>query len=251
MISLVMAVRDALAWTRRAIDSIARHTPGPFELVVVDNGSGPETGAYLRETPARVLRNEENLGCATAWNQGIAAARGELVCLVNSDVEVPSGWLERLVQFHRAHTFAWVSPAIREGPLDYDLEELNQAVRARFAGRYFADEFRGMVLLSRRDLYDRLGGFDEAFARAKYEDEDMFWRLRRAGLRAAVTLDVVVHHHGSRSVREERARAPGFEHINKRYFDQKWRSERGRRKGWKLRLTTRRLVWRLRGGPGY
>lgn len=108
-----------------------------------------------------------------------------------------------------------------------------------------------MVLLSRRDLYDRLGGFDEAFARAKYEDEDMFWRLRRAGLRAAVTLDVVVHHHGSRSVREERARAPGFEHINKRHFDQKWRGERERRKGWKLRLTTRRLVWRLRGGPGY
>jgi GT2 family glycosyltransferase len=251
MISLVMAVRDALPWTRRAIDSIARHTRDPFELIVVDNDSGPETGAYLRETGATVLRNEENRGCAAAWNQGIAAARGELVCLVNSDIEVPARWLARLAAFHRAHSFAWVSPAIREGPLDYDLEALNRQVQARFGHRYFPDEFRGMVLFSRRDLYDRVGGFDEAFARAKYEDEDMFWRLRQAGLGAAVTLDVVVHHHGSRTVREERPRAPGFETVNKRYFDRKWRGVRGRRKGWKLWLAARQLLWQLRGGPSY
>jgi GT2 family glycosyltransferase len=251
MISLVMAVRDALPWTRRAIDSIARHTGDPFELIVVDNGSGAETGAYLRGTGARVLRNDDNRGCAAAWNQGIAAARGGHVCLVNSDVEVPAGWLERLARFHRAHPFAWVSPAIREGPLDYDLEALNRLARARFAHRYFADEFRGMVLFSRRDLYDHVGGFDEAFEHAKYEDEDMFWRLRRVGLRAAVTLGVVVHHHGSRTVREERPRAPGFEAVNKRYFDQKWRGERPRRKGRKLRMAVRRLLWRLRGGPRY
>lgn len=251
MISLVMAVRDALPWTRRAIDSIARHTRDPFELIVVDNDSGPETAAYLQGTGMRVLRNEENRGCAAAWNQGIAAARGQIVCLVNSDIEVPAGWLERLASFHRSHSFAWVSPAIREGPLDYDLEALNRGVQARFGRRYFPDEFRGMVLLSRRDLYERVGGFDEAFARAKYEDEDMFWRLRQAGLRAAVTLDVVVHHHGSRTVRQERPRAPGFESANKIYFDRKWRAGRGRRKGWKLRLAARHLLWQLRGGPTY
>ena len=50
MISLVMAVRDALPWARRAIDSVARQTTEPFELIIVDNGSGPETSAYLRQT---------------------------------------------------------------------------------------------------------------------------------------------------------------------------------------------------------
>jgi GT2 family glycosyltransferase len=144
-----------------------------------------------------------------------------------------------------------VSPAIREGSLDYDLEALNRLVRARFGQRYFPDEFRGMVLFSRRDLYERVGGFDEAFARAKYEDEDMFWRLRQAGLRAAVTLAVVVHHYGSRTVREERRHAPGFEAVNKRYFDRKWRDERRRRKVRKLKLAARHLLWRLRGGPNY
>jgi len=231
----------------------AASDPGrpPFELIVVDNASGAETQAYLRGTGARVVRNEENRGCAAAWNQGIALERGELLCLVNSDIEVPARWLERLTAFHRMHSFAWVSPAIREGLLDYDLEALNRKVQSRFGRRFFVDEFRGMVLLSRRDLYDRVGGFDEGFARAKYEDEDMFWRLRKAGLRSAVTLDVVVHHHGSRSVREERSRTPGFESVNKVYFDRKWRSERTRRKTWKVRLAARRLLWQLRRGPSY
>jgi len=79
----------------------------------------------------------------------------------------------------------------------------------------------------------------------------MFWRLRRAGLRAAVTLHVVVHHHGSRTVREERPRTPGFEALNKRYFDRKWRTERRHRKAWKLKLAVRRFLWQLRGAPRY
>ena len=61
-------------------------------------------------------------------------------------------------------------------------------------------------------------------------------RLRRAGLQAAVTLGVVVHRHGSRTVREERPRAPGFEAVNMRDFDRKGRGARGHRKGWKRRL---------------
>jgi GT2 family glycosyltransferase len=227
-----MAVHDGLAWTRRPLESIARHTGGPYEVVVADNGSGPETCEYLRATGARVFRNEVNRGCAAAWNQRVAAPRGTHVCLVNSDVEGPAGRLDRPVAFHRAHRFAWVSPAIREGPLDSDLEALNRRVRARAGHRCFPDEFRGMVLFSRRDLYDAVGGFDEGFAFAK--DEDMAWRLRPSGPRAAVTLSVVVHHHGRRTVRAERRRVPDFEARSTRYFDQQWRAARLRRKGWKL-----------------
>jgi hypothetical protein len=66
-----------------------------------------------------------------------------------------------------------------------------------------------------------------------------------------VTLGVVVHRHGSRTVREERPRAPGFEAVNMRDFDRKGRGTRGRRKGWKRRLAARHLLWRLRNEPRY
>lgn len=252
MISIVMAVRDGLTWTRRAIDSIARHRSVPYELIVVDNGSGTETREYLRGVTARVIRNDENRGCAAAWNQGVGAARGTHVCLVNNDVEVPAGWLDRLAAFHAAHGFAWVSPAIREGPLDYDLDGLNQRAWRQFGLRRFhRNEFRGMILYAHRDLYARLGRFDERFAYAKYEDEDMFWRLRGAGLEAAIMLGLVVHHYGSRTVREQRRQVPGFEATNKRYFDEKWRATRHHRKARKVQLAARHLVWRLRGEAPY
>jgi hypothetical protein len=60
-----------------------------------------------------------------------------------------------------------------------------------------------------------------------------------------------VHHHGRRTGRQERSRAPGFEAANKRHFDRKWRGERLRRMGWTLRLAGRHVLWRLRGGPSY
>jgi len=252
VISIVMAVRDGLTWTRRAIDSLTRDRGVARELIVVDNGSAPETRDYLSRTEARVIRNEDNRGCAAAWNQGVAAARGDHVCLVNNDVEVPAGWLDRLAGFHAAHRFAWVSPAIREGPLDYDLDELNQRAWQRFGLRHYQrDEFRGMVLFAHRDLYARMGCFDERFAYAKYEDEDMFWRLRGAGLEAVVMLGVVVHHYGSRTVREQRRQVPGFELSNKRYFDEKWQATRALRKARKVRLAARHLAWRLRGEAPY
>lgn len=251
MTSIVMAVRDARVWVQRALESIARHTDGAFEVVVVDNGSAPDTQRYLRSTGVRVLRNDENRGCAAAWNQGIAAARGSYICLVNSDIEVPAGWLDRLVGFHRVHPFAWVSPAVREGPLDYNLDAWNRHIRDRFGDRFLPGEYRGAALLSRRDLYEAVGGFDERFAHGKYEDEDMFWRLRNAGYRTAVTLAVVVHHHGSKTIQEERRRAPGFETRNKLYFDGKWRRQYLRRKSRKIQLAARHLSWRLRHGLTY
>jgi GT2 family glycosyltransferase len=251
LVSVIIPVRDQPECVRRALESIARHTGSASELVVVDNASGPETRELLCASGARVVRNERNLGCAAAWNQGLRLARGERVCLVNSDVVVPAGWLERLDAFHASHRFAWVSPAVREGPLDYDLEAFNRSVRARFGNRHFPGEFRGMVLFSRRDLYERVGRFDEGYECAKYEDEDMFWRLRRAGLDVAVTAAVVVHHYGSVTIRTERRRSPGFEIRNKAYFDDKWRTQRYRRRRRKLHLAARHLYYRLRHGFTY
>ena len=96
-VSIVMAVKDNLEWTRKGIESIRANTSHPYELITVDNGSQPETTEYLAAASDQFIRNDENLGCSGAWNQGIRAARMPLVCIVNNDIEVPTGWLERLV----------------------------------------------------------------------------------------------------------------------------------------------------------
>ena len=80
-------------------------TPAPYELIVIDNGSTDGTPAYLnslseRPGPERVavIRNAQNRGYPAGVNQGLGAARGTHIVLLNNDVVVTPGWLDRLVR---------------------------------------------------------------------------------------------------------------------------------------------------------
>src|SRR5262249_47664396 len=91
--------------TRLCLESVLAHTHRPYELVLIDNGSTDGTGEYLESMKARpgpdrvvVVRNETNVGYPAGVNQGLAAARGEYVVLLNNDVVVTPGWLDRLVR---------------------------------------------------------------------------------------------------------------------------------------------------------
>jgi GT2 family glycosyltransferase len=73
----------------------------PVEIIVVDNASTDGTPDAIREQFPNVLlvRNNANLGFAKANNIGMSRSRGKYVCLVNSDVVVPPGCLERMVGY--------------------------------------------------------------------------------------------------------------------------------------------------------
>jgi len=77
----------------------------PMEIIVVDNASTDGTPEAIRERFPHVLlvRNDANFGFARANNIGIARSRGEYVCLVNSDVVVPAGCLDKMVQYLALH----------------------------------------------------------------------------------------------------------------------------------------------------
>jgi hypothetical protein len=101
--SLVVLCCNEADVTRLCLESVLAHTRAPYELVVVDNGSDDDTPAVLaaaarRAGPDRVtvVRNARNLGYPAGVNQGLALARGESVVLLNNDVVVTPGWLDRL-----------------------------------------------------------------------------------------------------------------------------------------------------------
>ena len=85
-------------WNRRellraALASLARQMGAEFETIVVDNGSTDGSAEMTeREFGWRVIRNRENRGFCAANNQGIAAARGEFIALLNNDAEAEPGW---------------------------------------------------------------------------------------------------------------------------------------------------------------
>ncbi|AMV24175.1 putative S-adenosylmethionine-dependent methyltransferase [Gemmata sp. SH-PL17] len=100
--SVVIPTHNQLHFTRRCVDGIRLLTDEPYELVFVDNGSADGTPEYLRALAAadprvRVVLNPDNRGFPVACNQGIRAAAGAQVLLLNNDTVPTTGWLARLL----------------------------------------------------------------------------------------------------------------------------------------------------------
>ena len=95
--SIIMPCWSQLTFTRQCIAALKRHTRRPWELIAVDNGSTDGTGSYLAgvqdgaSVPVTVITNPTNRGFPAAVNQGLKAARGEYLVLLNNDVVVTDG----------------------------------------------------------------------------------------------------------------------------------------------------------------
>src|ERR1700692_947232 len=76
---------------------LQRQTRPPGEILVVDNGSRDESVAVAERAGARGIKLGENRGFCRAGNEGIRAATGDWIAILNNDVEVPENWLETLL----------------------------------------------------------------------------------------------------------------------------------------------------------
>ncbi len=195
-VSLVIPVYNQLLHTMQCLESILRQPDKVDEIIVVDNASTDGTPDYLKGMDTvTVIRNATNLGCAKVWNQGIKTSRGEVVGILSNDVVVTSGWLPSLLRFMEETGHGIVSPAMREGPLDYELDKYAAAFTAACETATRAG-FLGPCMLVRREVFDQIGLFDERFSYGGCEDVDFLWRAERAGITVGVTGSAFIHRFG-------------------------------------------------------
>lgn len=213
LVSIVMLSWNAPEYTKLALESIRRHTAGEYEIIIVDNGSKPETVEWLRTLQdVRVIYNRFNRGYAGGNNQAIAAARGEYVVLLNNDVVVTEGWLDGLLAaFDRIPRLGVSAPRSNRIAGDQitadatyaNLDEMREYAatrRSRFSGEgYLTDRAIGLCLCIDRRVIEEVGGIDERFGAGNFEDDDFCLRVRGAGYRIFVCDDVFIHHFGSQT----------------------------------------------------
>jgi GT2 family glycosyltransferase len=244
--SILVLCCNELPYTQLCLESVLRHTRPPYELVLVDNGSTDGTPAYLDEVRRRpgpervvVLRNETNRGFPAGCNQALAEARGQYLVLLNNDTVVSAGWLDGLVAWSlhdwpavglvgAVSNYAPPPQQVEAGYADLDgLPAFAARRRREFARRAVqVERLTGFCLLVRREVLERIGGFDERFGLGFFDDDDLCVRAREAGFGLLVALDVYVHHFGSRTFRSlgldcERQLRESFEQ-----FRDKWGAER-------------------------
>lgn len=239
--SVIVVTYNNLVFNRLCLESVILNTSGPaYELVVVDNGSTDGTAEYLEGLAAlhpavRVLRNSENRGFGPAANQGLAAARGDVLVLLNNDTIVTPGWLGRFSPYLDDPAMGLIGAvtnrAANEAQVETAYETYGELLafadsRARtHAGRTFPLTRLVMFCAAmRRETYRRIGGFDERFAVALFEDDDYVMRVRQAALEIACAEDVFVHHFGQASIGHlgpSREYGALFD-ANRRRFEEKW-----------------------------
>lgn len=212
--SVVVPVWNGRRWLPGLLESLRRQSLEPLEVIAVDNGSQDGSREWLAEhaPEVRVLAQGTNTGFARAANVGIAAAAGEAVALVNTDVELDVEWLRHA---HAALAAGVGSVATKmldlaEPTLLYDAGDvLRRDGVCEQRGRFRPDtggwDEPGAVFaacagaaLYRRDAVLAVGGFDERFF-AYLEDVDLGLRLQLAGWSCAWEPRAVARHAGGGS----------------------------------------------------
>jgi len=178
-VSVVVPTRNRAHLLPRLAGALERQAGAPaFEVVVVDDCSDDATAAVLADLAERsggllrALRTDQPGGAGAARNVGWRAARGRFVAFTDDDCVPEPGWLAGLAAGLR-------EADVVQGRVEYDPEE--NARRGPFGGFVWIDElswqFETCNIGYRRDLLQRLGGFDESFEGDAFgEDIDLGWR---------------------------------------------------------------------------
>jgi GT2 family glycosyltransferase/glycosyltransferase involved in cell wall biosynthesis len=207
----------------------------------VNDGSSDETSDKLAEAQGiRTVRNPVAQGFIRACNLGASLAQGELVLFLNNDTEVKPGWLESLLA-----TAMEPDVAIVGSKLVYPngtLQEAGGIVYNDGSGSNYGrnqdpedpkynfvrdvDYCSGASILVKKDFFDKVGGFDELYLPAYYEDTDLCMKARAAGLRVVYQpKSVVIHYEGVTSGTDLTSGTKKYQVINKEKFVERWQEE--------------------------
>jgi GT2 family glycosyltransferase/SAM-dependent methyltransferase len=213
----------------------------PFEVLVADDHSPdatPELFAGLEDAGVRLVRQPVNAGFVRNCNLAAREARGELVLLLNNDTAAAPGMLDDLVATWRGTGAGAVGARLIN--LDGTLQEAGGMIwrdgsgwnlgrnldplDPRFAFTRPVDYVSGAALMVERGLWERLGGFDDAYQPAYYEDTDLCFRVRALGRDVVVSSTAaVVHLEGVSHGRDEQAGIKAHQVRNRATFEARWR----------------------------
>lgn len=209
VVSVILALFNRAELTLRCLRSIAEQRV-PLEVVAVDNASTDLTSLLLARAPgARVIRSAANDGFLLAVNRAARRCRGRHLLLLNNDAELLPGSLESGLQTLESDAAVGAVGGRLILP-DGTLQEAGSIVwndggclgygrgRDPFAPEYMfrrdVDYASGALLLTPRELFLGMGGFDERYAPAYYEEVDYCVRLWRSGRRVVYDPHLTARH---------------------------------------------------------
>jgi len=214
-LSIVIVSWNVLEILKENLKAIFENTSNiSFEVIVVDNNSSDKSSQILaQEFPTvKVISNSENVGFSRACNQGVDVSRGRYILLLNPDMKIMFGTLDKMVYWMDRKEEAAIAtcqlldrdrinmPIVRQFPRLSDQLAIVLKIPHIFPGvlnKYLQKDFdynkemevdsiRGSFFLLRRSTIENLGKLDENFF-IWFEEVDYCQRARKAGLKIFYT----------------------------------------------------------------
>ena len=240
MISIIIPVWNGLEMTQECITAIMDNTED-YEIIVIDNGSEPPFKApFTGFNELRVIKNESNLGFPIAANQGIKAAKGDVVVLYNNDVICTPGWADRLVGWLDEFDIIAPSSNYAAGVQNVTIGSYRSRDELDSASEEFSEMNEGLCydvnfatigMFIKKTVFEDIGYLDETLWPSSGEDIDIGFRAREAGYRVGVAGDVYIHHEGSQTFQAmgnaglteyDNVADQNDKHLAKRWGDDFW-----------------------------
>jgi O-antigen biosynthesis protein len=212
-LSVIMVLHNQFELTMLALGSLRVNYPGDIDLVLIDSGSTDETSNiehYVKG--ATYFRFDANVAFSLGCNAALQFVTADAVLFLNNGAELASGAVAAALYRLEGDPQVGALGGMILRPdglvleagnivycdgsaLGYGRDALPTAPEVNFARDV---EFcSGVFLMARRSLLNELGGFDEAFAPASYQNADLCLRVRQAGYRVVYDPAVIVHHLGA------------------------------------------------------
>lgn len=161
-LSVLMPVYNRLCYTQQVIPALLKNTDVPFELIIVDNGSAPDTVRYLNnlmwKSRIQVVWCLENLGITSALEKALTLSSGEYVCFTGNDLVPPKAWASVLIDAFEnleSRNIGWLNPVLKGG--------LPYGETSTFSlGKYMYREARNVSMacgITNRGILEEIGGF--------------------------------------------------------------------------------------------
>jgi len=221
---------------------------------------GPDGGGAMLERRIRLISNEENLGFGESCNKGYLQSSGEVVIFLNSDTIVPRLGLVRLIESLMVSgsvgaTGPYTNNAGYHQPIAVTYTDVSRMglFAEDFAARSAEDVdvpiLVGFCLAVKRSVIEEVGElvappatngkkgakhessvffrvpFDTRYGRGLFEDNDLCYRIQKAGYKIRIAARSFVHHSGSKSLARLDEHPNALLERNKEIYHAKWRSE--------------------------
>jgi O-antigen biosynthesis protein len=242
-VTIVMPVHGKWHVTEACLHSL-RQTEARrrARIVVVDDASPDDTLSHLQRYPwVSVVALPSNVGYTLACNAGAAVADTDYILMLNNDTEPLPGFLDALVGLADADPSIGIVGSRLIYP-DGRLQEAGGIVWSDANGWNYGrgespdcaeylhvrevDYCSGASILVRTSFFRALGGYDERYAPAYFEDSDLAFAARAKGLRVVYQpKSVVIHHEGASNGTDVASGVKRYQEVNQPKFLEKWRRE--------------------------